>query len=66
MMMMMMSRLKPSAPSAGTTADRRVVEVAGPQQPSLRERVELARRAMEGAALERLRCDVCRRADFSR
>lgn len=62
---MMMNRMKPIATPERTTAGRRIVEIAGPQRLSLRERVERARRAMEGDALERLRRDVCRRRDLS-
>ncbi len=40
---------------------RRVVEVTSPQRPSLRERVRRAERALEAAALDRLRRDVLRR-----
>ncbi len=57
---MMTSRLNPSAAPARTNAPKRIVEVAGPQRPSLRDRVEHAWQAMEDAALERLRRDVCR------
>ncbi len=40
---------------------RRAVEVTSPERPSLRERVRRAERALEAAALDRLRRDVLRR-----